>query len=355
MTAVAHDDIYRRGTDAPAGTFLGLGAILAVLGLGLFTFLASGDDPGRAWRVFHVNFLFFTGVAQGAVVFAAVQKVVKARWAGSIVRFAEAGAAFIPVSLICFLVLFLGRHHLFPWIEHPTPLRGNWLTTSWVFWRDLVSLLALYGVTLAFVYYDLKPDVARLRDHVSGWRSDLYARLAGDYTGTPAQEEALNRRISRLAPVLILLYAYLFSLLSFDLIMSLAPFWISNLFGAYYFMGAFLTGLTMLGVMMVYWRGKLDMGELVGRKEFHDLGKLVFGFTVFWAYLTYSQFLVIWYGNLPEDTAFVFYRMWGDYRPVAVMVGLLVFLLPFWGLIWVKSKVTPFTFTTFVVVSLIGM
>ncbi len=97
--------------------------------------------------------------------------------------------------------------------------------------------------------------------------------------------------------------------------MSLAPYWLSNLFGAFFFMGAFLTGLTMMGIMMVYWRGKLGMREVIGREQFHDLGKLVFGFSVFWAYLMFSQLLVIWYGNLREETSFVFYRMWGEWQP----------------------------------------
>jgi hypothetical protein len=108
-------------------------------------------------------------------------------------------------------------------------------------------------------------------------------------------------------------------------------------------------------MMMVYWRKKLSLEELIGRQQFHDLGKLVFGLSVFWAYLMFSQFLVQWYGNLPEETAFPFYRMWGDWRPIAVMVGLMVFLIPFWGLIWVKSKITPFTFTLFALVSWVGM
>jgi hypothetical protein len=80
----------------------------------------------------------------------------------------------------------------------------------------------------------------------------------------------------------------------------------------------------------------------------------VFGFSVFWAYLMYSQLLVIWYGNLREETAWVFWRLSGDWRPLAVAVGLLVFLIPFWGLIWVKSKTTVLTFTTFLSISIVG-
>jgi hypothetical protein len=123
----------------------------------------------------------------------------------------------------------------------------------------------------------------------------------------------------------------------------------------FFFIGAFLTGLTMMGLMTVYWRNKLGMGEAIGREQFHDLGKLVFGFSVFWAYLMFSQLLVIWYGNLREETSFVFYRLWGEWRPIAVLVGLMVFLIPFWGLIWVKAKINPVTFTLFLGISFVGV
>ena len=355
MSGQAHEDIYRRGANAPAGELIALGGVLAVLGLGLFIATLLGDDPGRGWRMFHINFLFFTGIALGGILFSAIQKMTTGVWAGSITRIGEAGVAFLPVSLLCFLLIFLGRNHLFPWIEHPTPARGLWLTTSWVFWRDLVALVALFGVAAAFVLNSVRPDLAALRENVDGWRRNIYDRVLGGYTGTPDEEAALDKRLSRLAPVFTILFAYVLTLVAFDLVMSLAPYWLSNLFGAFFFIGAFLTGLTMMGVLMVYWRGKLDMRELVGRQQFHDLGKLIFGFSIFWAYLVYSQLLVIWFGNLREETSFVFYRLWGEWRPITVLVGVMVFLIPFWGLIWVKSKVTPITFTAFVVISLVGV
>lgn len=350
-----YDEIYRRAANAPTGGFFMAGAVLAIVGLGMFVALAMGEDPGRAWRMFLINFLFFTGVSQGAVVFAATQKITKGVWAGPIIRFAEAAVMFLPFSLVCFLVLFLGKYHLFPWIEHPTPVRGSWLTVSWVFWRDLVALLALVVTSVALVWNDLKPDVAQLKGQVSGWRRAVYEKIAGDFVGGAEDLARVERRLTWLAPLLCLLYAYLFTLLGFDLVMSLAPYWLSNLFGAFFFMGAFLTGLTMMGLMSVYWRGRLGMHEVIGREQFHDLGKLVFGFSIFWAYLMFSQLLVIWYGNLREETSFVFYRLWGEWRPLAILVGLMVFLIPFWGLIWVKAKVTPLTFTLFVSISFLGV
>jgi hypothetical protein len=305
--------------------------------------------------MFLVNFVFFTGLASGAVMFAATQKITKGVWAGPVIRFAEAAVAFLPLALILFLLLWLGRDHLFPWIEHPTPARGKWLTVSWVFWRDLVALLLVEGLAIAFVLTELKPDLFALRDQAGGWQRGLYQRVVGAYDGSPAALAAVERRLTILAPILILAWAYAFSLLAFDLIMSLAPYWVSNLFGAYYFMGSFLTGLTMLALMTLYWRRRLGLEALIGRQQFHDLGKLIFGFTVFWAYLTYSHVLVIWYGNLPEETAFLFFRMWGAWQPVAILVLVLVFVIPFWGFLFVKTKITPVTFALVTAISIVGM
>ena len=353
--AQKHRELYLRGVDAPTGGLLLAGLVLAAVGAAAFLMQIFGDDPDRGWRIFHVNFVFFTGVAQGAIIFAAIQKVTKGKWAGPIIRFAEAPVAFLPVSLLLFFVVFLGRNHLFPWIEHPTPVRGNWLTVSWVFWRDLFAMVVLFGVSIAFVWHDLKADVAELKEHVTGTRRRIYERIASGFTGTPEEMAANDHRLYVLAPLLIVVYGYMFTLLAFDLVKSLAPYWVSNLFGALMFIGAFLTGLTMLGLMMVFWRRQMGLQDIIGRQQFHDLGKLVFGFSVFWAYLTFSQLLVIWYGNLPEETPFLFDRMSGVWEPVAIAVGLMVFLIPFWGLIWVKAKTTPATFVLFLAISFAGV
>ncbi|MDH5644196.1 MAG: polysulfide reductase NrfD, partial [Gemmatimonadota bacterium] len=262
-----HRELFIRGTDAPASRMLITGGVLAVIGLALFVMQVMGDDPGRGWRIFHVNFLFFTGIAVGANVFAAIQKVVKSKWSGAIIRFAEATVFFLPISLVCYFIIFLGRNELFPWIEHPTPARGQWLTVSWVFWRDLFALLSVFGASIALIWHDLKPDVADLAEHVSGWKQNLYKKIAGSYTGSAEDVEKNDRRIYRLAPLMLMLYGYMFSLIGFDLIMSLAPYWISNLFGAFFFIGAFLTGMTMLGLMMVYWRKKMSLEAIIGVKQ----------------------------------------------------------------------------------------
>lgn len=348
-------DLKQRALEAPTRGHFMMGGALAVLGFAAFAMFVAGADPGRAWRAYLVNFLFFFGLAQGGIIFAAIQKVTKARWGGGIVRFAEAGLAYLPVSIVLFVIMFLGRDHLFPWIAHPTPIRGSWLTTPFVFFRNLAVFALLGWVSFMLVRCDLKPDLVDARSRVDEWRRRIYDRVLGGFTGTPEQVAANDRTLSRLAPLLLVVYAYGMTLIAFDLIMSLAPYWVSTLLGAFFFIGAHLSGLTSLGLNMVFWRKQLGLESIIGRQQFHDLGKLIFGFSVFWAYTMFSQVLVIWYGNLPEETSFIFYRLWGEWRPISILVGLLVFLVPFWGLIWVKSKTTPLTFTLFSAISLGGM
>src|SRR5256886_9928070 len=171
--------------------------------------------------------------------------------------------------------------------------------------------------------------------------------------GRPAERLENRDAIARAAAVLVVAYAFGYSLLAFDLIMSLAQKWVSNLFGAFYFMGSFLAALMLLAVLGIWLRRAMGLDGIYTSRQQHDLGKLCFGFTVFWAYLMWSQFLVIWYGNLPEETYFIFYRLYGAWRPVGIAVFLLVFVIPFVGLLGVRPKTFSPTLLGFAIISLV--
>ena len=313
------------------GTFAaGLGAVVLLLGL------LSGH-PERTWWAYHTNFVFWVGMAQGMVIFAATQKLAKGHWSGVIIRFAEAGVAFTAVAVVLFVGLVVGRQYIFTWIHEPRPEVGWWLTNKWFFVRNGAILVVLSWLSWRFVRHDTAPDV---REVTGG---EVVART----------EDA--PRISRDAAILILAYAFGYSLLGYDLIMSLAGKWVSNLFGAFYFMGSFLAGLMLLAVLAIVLRRAMGLRDIYTSRQQHDLGKLCFGFTVFWAYLMWSQFLVIWYGNLPEETYFIFYRLYGVWRPVGIAVFLLVFLIPFIGLLGVKPKLFAPTMVGFALVSIAGI
>src|SRR3989449_6520640 len=120
-------------------------------------------------------------------------------------------------------------------------------------------------------------------------------------------------------------------------------------------MGSFLAALMALAVIAIAVRRRMGLASLISSKQLHDLGKLSFGFTVFWAYLMWSQYLVIWYGNLPEETYFIFYRLIGPWKPVGVAVFFLVLVIPFVGLLAVKPKQSPPVLLPFAATSLRGI
>ena len=336
VATVGRSDLVQKARQAPVARFALFGAIAAILGGIVLALGVIGRHPERTWWAYETNFVFWAGLAQGMVVFAATQKLAKGHWSGVIIRFAEAGAAFTTVAVVLFLGLFIGRQYIFTWIHEPRPEVGWWLTSKWFFVRNGAILVALSWLSWRFVRHDTAPDVREL----------------GGETVVRTEDAP---RISRDAAFLILAYAFGYSLLGYDLIMSLSTKWVSNLFGAFYFMGSFLAGLMALAILSILLRRTMGLAGIYTSRQQHDLGKLCFGFTVFWAYLMWSQFLVIWYGNLPEETYFIFYRLYGVWRPVGIAVFLLVFVIPFIGLLGMKPKLFAPTMVGFALVSLAGI
>ena len=172
-----------RAREAPSRRAAAVGLVLAVVGGVVVASGLLGSDPDRTWWAYHANFVFWAGLAQGMVVFAATQKVAKGHWSGVLNRittsppaaawpfplpplpplpFAEAGAAFTVVSVVLFVGLFIGRDHIFTWLREPRPEIGGWLTTKWFFLRNGGVLVVLSWLSWRFVGRDLAPDVREL-------------------------------------------------------------------------------------------------------------------------------------------------------------------------------------------------
>jgi hypothetical protein len=359
VSPTLHDRLAQRAATGRYDLFLGVGAGLAILGLILFvrSLMAEPASAQRAWQLFHVNWVYFTGLAGGSVAFAAVQKVTNAKWSGLMIRFAEASVAFLPISVIGLVLIFTaGYDAIYGPMEHALhslpPSKAVWLSHHFMFGRLAIGLIALTVVGWKLVKADMLPDVRAVRGLVAG-RRGLFDRWASEYERTsPAEHEA---RIRRLAPIYLVIYAYVFTLVAFDCIMALQPHWFSNLLGGFFFMGSFLGAHMLLALLMIYGARHLGVSDLVSPKQRHDLGKLCFGFTVFWTYLMWAQFLVIWYGNLPEETGFVFARLWGHWLPIGKAVFLGMFVIPFFGLLGVAPKKTRVTLAFFATVSLLSL
>jgi hypothetical protein len=340
--------------------FLGVGAGLTVLGLILFLRSLAGADAARAWHLFHVNWVYFTGLAGGSVALAASHKVANARWSGLVIRFAEAAVAFLPISLLGLIILFTAAYpYIFGQMAEQLPSlspgKAMWLSKGVMFGRLFITLAILYFIGWMLVRSDMVPDMFAARDTVTGGRRGLYQRMLGAYDGSEGAIEANDARIRHSAATFVVLFAIGFTMIAFDTMMALQPHWYSNLFGGWFVMACYLGGHMLLALLLIYGGSHLGIADLISPKQRHDLGKLCFGFTVFWTYLMWAQFQVIWYGNMPEETGFVYSRLWGPWVPIGRWVFLGMFVIPFIGLLGVAPKKAKVTLGFFAVVSLVAL
>ena len=253
----------------------------------------------------------------------------------------------MPVSFLLFWVLYFGREEIFHWVRQPLPDKQVWLSAGFMFVRDGVGLFLLTALSLTLIYYSVKGD-KDMANHLKGAGQDgpIEESQEGDYWRT--------QRI--LSPIIGIVYAFVLSLLAFDLIMSLDPHWYSTLFGAYYFMSSFYIALSALYLLSLISRKALGLQETIHSHHLHDLGKLVFAFCVFTGYLFYTQFLVIWYGNLPEETRYVILRVkLTPWEPVAWTILVMIFIIPFVFLLSRKIKMKPLPMMILSGVILAGM
>ncbi|MBI3014338.1 MAG: hypothetical protein HYY65_04580 [Candidatus Tectomicrobia bacterium] len=281
--------------------------VLLILGAAAFLIGALGASPQRAWQTYLVNFLFWSGIAQAGIVFSAAYRLTNAHWGESMRRLAEGMAGVLPVSFVLFLLLFFGRSFLFPWIETSAHGKESWLNFPFLFARDGISLIMLYGVSFVYLYYTLRP-IAGERFEGRGTPSGLHRFLIRGWQGLSGERARSERVLRSLAVAVVLTYAAVYTLLAFDLVMSLEPQWYSTLFGAYFFMGNFYLGLAFLGVTTILVRKSARLASQLPSRNFWDLGKLMLAFGMVTGDFFFSQFLVIWYGNLPEEITFVIHR-----------------------------------------------
>ena len=302
---------------------------LAALGALAFLYGILLGDAVRAWESLLVNFLFFGGLAQAGVVLSCILQVTSARWGRPLKRVAEATAAFLPAAFFLLLVLLAGTAAWAPWVHEPVEAKTPWLNVPFFVSRELLAFLVLGGFSLRYVYRSLRPDIGMLDESGERPAAGLSAQLIRGWQGLDTERATGQRRQTRWAVAVLIAYGWAFTLIAFDFVMALDPHWFSTLLGGYYFIGNLLIGLAFLAGVAAAGRRRLGIAGYVGRHQLHDLGKLLFGFCILWAYLFWSQYLVIWYGDLAEETEFVYHRMHGAWEPVAWAVLAMTFVGPF--------------------------
>ncbi|MBI4596230.1 MAG: hypothetical protein HY730_07645 [Candidatus Tectomicrobia bacterium] len=338
------------------GGVSGLLWVLVIVGLATFLVSLATKSSDRAWQSFLVNFLFWSGLGQSGIIFSATLQITNAKWGRSLKRIAEATAVFLPFSFLLFIVIFWGRQTIFPWISQPIPAKQVWLNVPFLFTRNLVGLLFLYGLSLLFVYYSLRPDLGMITEKTGRGATGLIKVLIRHWRGLAIEQNRCQRVLSILSPIILILYSFVFTLLSFDLVMSLDPQWFSTLFGAYFFVGNFYLGLAVLAVLTVVMRWQFKLEAFIDSSHFHDLGKLMFAFCMLTGDFFWSQYLTIWYGDLPHEIDYVILRVFHlPWAHLSWSVLLAAYIIPFIILLSRGIKKNPITLVIISLVIVIGM
>jgi hypothetical protein len=286
-----------------------IGAVLAVLGAVACAILGPGN-PKQFYFSWLVSFLFFMSLALGALFFVLIQYAAQGGWGIVVRRIGETIFATIPVMAALFVPVVLGLHDLYEWshagaAEHDALLRWKapYLNTTFFLIRALVFFGSWSGI--AILYY-------------RGSRGQ-------DVTGDPA----VSARLRRLAGPAIIILALTQTFASIDWIMSLTPHWYSTMFGVYFFAGSFVGFIALLSVVVVAMRAPGLLETIITAEHLHDIGKFLFAFTAFWAYISFSQFFLMWYGNMPEETIWYKARMEGSWMTVSILLMAGHFGVPF--------------------------
>lgn len=289
-----------------------IGGVMAVVGLGATLGAALGADRDRAMFSYLWAFEAFLGLALGALGWLVVDNTVRSSWSVVVKRIAETVAVTLPAFALLWLpIVALGMHSLYPWTHETDAIleRKRWFLNDGFFHGRAVVYFVVWSV-LALVLYR------------SSVRQDTLE-------ANPLEREKGVRRVWLVSAAGIVLYGLTQSFQAIDWLMSLQPHWYSTIFGVYYFAASILAFFAFLALVSMGLQKAGVLKTAISVEHFHDLGKFTFGFTVFWAYIAFSQFMLIWYANIPEETEFYLVRLEGGWKTISYALPLLHFFLPF--------------------------
>lgn len=331
--------------------------VLTVVGLVAFV-VGLFVAPDRAWRAFHFNWLFWASLSSAGVVFVAVQRITTARWSRSVIRFMEGYVAFLPVAFVLLLViLFAGAGNIFPWTHEAPPVHEKevWFDHGYLAIRDIVAFAIITLLSVWYIWTSVRLDVGHVSEGGAGWAAGIRARMRAGFRDERREIHSTHSLQGKLAVWLALAFAFGWSVLAWDLSMGMSLHFQSALYSWWFFMGGWLCALTLFALLLLAWRRFLVADHLITESHFHDVGKLAFAFTAFWGYLTFSQYLIIWYGNVGEETHWPRMRLIAPYVNVTLAAVFMVFVLPFFGLLSKAAKLFKPTLVLFTILSLLGM
>jgi len=349
-------------------------ACAALIALGVIAFAVGlGRDPSVAWRAFHVNFLYYGTTAMGALCLGCALVIIDAKWSGPVRHVAEAFGSWAPISFVLFLVgNLLGREFIHTnWLHGAPPGKDGWLSFGRVYGSDAFVLAVSASLAVVYLRTSFRPALHGAAERATTAKG-MFQSWTANWRGDAEEWRASGERLRFLAPIICLWYAFAHTLVAYDQVMSLNPTWQSTIFGWYFLWGGFLNGVCATALACVLLRFTTPGWDVeVTSNRMHDLGKMIFAFSIFWMYLFFAQYIVIWYGNLPEETQFFQGRLgpqflqdswkiidWKlldlPYVKLCLVAWVGCWVTPFWVLLGEQPKRTPVILGGVALASLLG-
>jgi hypothetical protein len=291
--------------------------------LGIVGLVASGAgaliDPNQFLHSYLLAFLLWLAAALGGLALTMLQHMTGGGWGVVLRRILEAAARTLPWMAVFFVPIALGATRLYPWTDAARVASDHVLTQKALY----LNLPFFYA--RAVLYFAVWCGLAWF---LTKWSAEQ------DVTGAPD----LQRRMRAMSAVGLVVYALTMTFASIDWGMSLEPHWFSTMYGFLFIGGQALMGLSIAIVMARRLSLEPPMSSVFNAGHFHDFGKLLFAFTMVWAYLSFSQFLIIWSANLPEEIPWYIHRMHGGWEAIGIGLMLFHFAVPFVVLVNRKTK-----------------
>ncbi|HET6384757.1 MAG TPA: hypothetical protein VFJ58_15300 [Armatimonadota bacterium] len=305
---------------------------LAAVGVGVLGFVAGLlYAPGRMWGAFDANFAFWVGLSEGAIVVAATLVTGFARWGRTITRIIEPLGLFSLFSPILYVVLWFGRGHLFSWIYLRKGDHSPWLQALPMLWRDELVLLIMAALTVWWLYRSLRPDLAMTKNRKpDDW---LTSWLLRDWKGAWREWSFSQAVLRNLGPFLIVGFCWGYAMVSIDLTMTLDPKFKSTMFPGIYWVSEFLAPIALAPALVWAWRRwNSTAHDLITTSNILDMGNMAWGFAIFRTWFDWSQYIIIWYGNLPDEAHYIMARWRTHPWNMLAYIGLgLAFIGPFFA------------------------
>jgi len=290
-----------------------IGAAVTVIGI-VFV-------PQRTWASLLLANYYILGIGVAAVVFLALLYVSNAGWATAIRRVPESITSVLPVSGIVMLLTMFGIHSLYEWSHADVVANDHLLKekTAWLNVPFFVIRTVVYVVLwILFAFILVKRSRKQDED--------------GDIKHTKRNKTA--------SAMFLVTFGLTFTLASMDWLMSLEPHWYSTIFGIYNFCGSFLNGLAVITLVVLLLKRMGPFEHLLTEQHLHSLGKLIFAFSTFWMYIWFSQYMLIWYSNIPEEVSYMVNREQGAWLIFTIINVLFNWVIPFIALLpaWTKMR-----------------